>query len=286
MAEQSYLANRTIQQGAQSRGLGSSGIKDLSVLQSQLAQGRATSDLEKENTNVQRAAIDAKLGLDESLRTSLTGAELQSQEANMNADRYAMDLQQKDRDLMLQLMDMAGAGATPDTIKAYADILGLNMETAIGGDGKTLQEQLEGIAPGVDTISDDKYATITANTKVDKIADLLRWLDPSKYGKWALQNLFTEKGDSLKDTEGLAELNWRNSGNGTFNYKIGSENFSGTPEEAKQKIDKLYQGKQYFGKEITTKVQQNGAIRFVFDGREFSTYASALTAVQSKINQE
>lgn len=285
LSEQAFLANRSIQQGAQARGLGSSGLKDLSVVQSQLAQGKAVSNLEAENAGVQRAAMSARLGLEESLKNARTGAEVQYAQDNLNADRTAMEMQQRDRDLMLQLMDMAGAGASADTIKAYADILGLDLNSQIGENG-TLQEQLNAIAPSVDLEGSADFSAITGNNEgLDNFANIIRWLDPSKYIVAGAENLFkTEDASRLQDTAGFFEGAWSQIDDGKFGYKIGNEDFFGTPEEAKQKIDSMYEGRQYFGKEINTRVTANGAIRFRFDGKDYNTYAQAVKAIQARLD--
>jgi hypothetical protein len=123
------MANRSINQNAQARGLGNSGLKDLSLVQSQLAQGRAVNDVEQTGASVQRAAMGTKLSLQEQLQNAMNAAESNYGQNKINADRMAYEMDVERQNKLRELYEMGIAGATPEQIKAMASIYNIDMSS-------------------------------------------------------------------------------------------------------------------------------------------------------------
>src|SRR5690554_1237114 len=136
LAQQAHLAQRNIQQGATSRGLGSSGLRNLASLQAQTAQGDALRRLAGDDAQIQREALDTRIALSEQLAQQMSGSEINYLQALLDTDRFGLERSDMDRDTLLQLIEMSQVdGADPDLLDKMAQI-------ALGEGYKDLMSQL------------------------------------------------------------------------------------------------------------------------------------------------
>lgn len=120
LGEQGWQTNRAIDQQARARGLGSSGLRNLSLIQSQLAQGQAANTMENSNAEVQKQAMLTRGTLGQTLQNNLRAADMD----------YAQQVQGAEdakRQSLIQLYQMAMGGATTQTIAEAAAMAGIDM---------------------------------------------------------------------------------------------------------------------------------------------------------------
>lgn len=80
LEEQAFMNNRAARQSAAARGIGGSGLQQLSQLASQIQSSKQTSDLAKENTNTQNELTKALKDYEEKTNTQIN--DLNKEEAN------------------------------------------------------------------------------------------------------------------------------------------------------------------------------------------------------------
>lgn len=301
LAQQAHLAQRNIQQGATSRGLGSSGIRDLSTLQSQMAQGDALSRLTMEDAALQREALNTRLGLSEQLASQMMGSESQYLQALLDSDRFGLEREDIDRDTLLQLVEMTQAdGADASLIAQMAEIafgdldnfrnlLGGNTGEGIGeGTGKTgSYEDFFGNLTGGQNPEDIRISA----TEWDQAATILSVLDPFK----TIAFLGSGIADALKSPKDRAKLTWKEApgliqaGHDLANtitgrkgddkvhfYNIDGERKLMTRAEALKEATNRYGNlKPVRDKDITITMNANGDIRYRYRNKTYGTYEKA-----------
>jgi len=149
LSEQAYLANRAIGQGATARGLGSSGLKNLGVIQSQMAQGQGVNQISQNNANVQRAAMGTRVSLQEQLAAGTNAANANYSQNVIDADKYGVQVDAEKRDTLLQLYQMAMEGGSAADIAKLATLSGLDMASL----SEDEQAALTGATTSVEALS-------------------------------------------------------------------------------------------------------------------------------------
>lgn len=227
LSEQGYMASRGIQQGAQSRGLGSSGLKDLGLIQSQMAQGKATSQLESQNTAVQRAAMDARIGMGENLRGALSEANVQRSRDLLDADKYAQHRKDTEDQKLLQLIELAATDMPPEQLALLASSMGIKI-TGIGLDENMGDYDVGNATDGIDLsamrpgVYDD--STIDAFRNQSYLKDVIDFFSPDL--KEVLENTFVPS-EALENSEKGKALFTRTG----WNYTIDGKEFIFSNEE-------------------------------------------------------
>jgi len=254
LSEQSYLANRGIQQGATSRGLGSSGMKDLSLLQSQLNQGQGVNQIQQQAEGLRRTGMMAQLGMQDNLTNQLNQAESGYQANMVDADRFGMQMQNEKTSQLMHLYQMAlDSGGTAD-IPGLAAMLGINLETDLTPEQ---QGALKGASPV--PVPEDKRA----------------------FGFDVWNRL---KGQSLVQ-ENL-KLFTGGKWNQAYTYDFGNGKEKMSVSEAKNRVEDLFKGKQYVGKEITIAANEGELahqIGFKYNGKIYKTYNAAKQALEKDL---
>jgi hypothetical protein len=253
IGEQGFIANRSINQNAQSRGLGNSGLKDLSLIQSQLAQGKAINDVSQTDASVQRAAMGTKLSLQEQLQNAMNMSESNYAQNNINADKMAYDMGQQKTEQLLQLYEMAKEGASPDEISKLASILGINMED----------------------LTDEQRDSLTS-----------QYTDTERFkgkGHWAhevpaaiMRGLLSPFGEVSKDIREVGSED-RLSTQRSFTYKVNGVPVKMTPLEFSNYLkNKVYAGDQDLASgKIKITVSGGGDIYFNVNGKNYSKFSHA-----------
>lgn len=275
LADQSMLAQRATQQGAQSRGLGSSGLRDLASIQSQMAQGQAANQLNQRNADVQREALLTKLSMEDSQRDALSGASLTEMQSNVEADRYGYEQKKQDQQLVLELARMLENGESSEKVKLYAQLMGVDLGAELPGmEGKgSLDEILGGLEQTPDLYGDDKIEHKSRIPILDLYNKISDWTDPSKYILAALT------GRKLNEQVGLFRHSAGDSWNVDKNYVIGGQKYRVKPSEALKLTQEHYADKiPVKNGYITFRRAQDGSIKVMFDNKTFSTYNKALEA--------
>lgn len=111
LAEQAYMAQRSVQNQAQARGLGSSGLAALGAFQAQQQAGQAVNQLEAQNQEFQRAVIDTRRSLLNELSTALRSADLAhgQQMADSANQQYSQERAEKEFNIstLTELLNLA-----------------------------------------------------------------------------------------------------------------------------------------------------------------------------------
>lgn len=139
ISEQGWAANRAINQQANARGLGSSGLRNLSLIQSQVAQGGASNQLEHSNVAVQKAAMDSRESISQAYQNNLRSADI----------GYAQQQQQADdakRQTLMSLYQMALENGSVTDIANMARISGVSLDDF----SKEEQDALFAAAPNLE----------------------------------------------------------------------------------------------------------------------------------------
>lgn len=128
LSEQGFMAQRAINQEAAARGLGSSGIRNLSLVQSQMAQGGAANEMEQQNVQFQRAVMDAKRSLGQDFAGDMASADLNKQEGMLEAERSLLAEQHRKQDLLMGLYEMAMQGASSGDLRSAMAVMGISAD--------------------------------------------------------------------------------------------------------------------------------------------------------------
>lgn len=282
LEEQSYLTNRAISQGAQARGLGSSGLKDMSLLQSQLNQGQAVNQIQQQSDQQTRGIAAGQLGLSEQLASQKIGADVSYMQNMLAADQQAMTHQEQQTNQLLQLYQMAlESGGTAD-INSLAAILGMDLQSL----PEEQRAALEG-ASAVDLLGGESFGRLTGDTPHGGLLDkIVNYIDPSTVGSWAIHQMIGNK-YNLSDAQGFLgglresqERNLNETGtvvSGYYDFGNGREKLSF--EDATRRVQQMYEGRPYVGKEIIIKPDKGGDIRFYVKGKPFNTYNKAVEEI-------
>lgn len=299
LSQQAMLAQRNIQQGATQRGLGSSGIRDLATIQSQMAQGDALRNLTSEDASVQRAAMDTRLSLAENLRAQLMGTEAQYTQQMLDVDRFGLEREDMDRDTLMQLIEMASSGEDEELIRQLASVAfgdigayfeGSGLEQEAGG----LEDLLDSLSPGFDKYGDQRFST----TQPTEILEKLAWIDPGKYGQY----LRTLSADLFRDSPNKKKPNLTDI-KGTFGgvtsaaavlkgkpdnrfYKIDGKRVSMSSDEIYNFVNDKFGSHKYVKNgdiEIVKRKDESGGtnIKFVANGKTYSSFNKAKNALDA-----
>jgi hypothetical protein len=268
LSEQGFLAGRSIDQQAAGRGLGSSGLKNLSHIQSQMAQGGAVNQLEGQNQDFQRSIMDARRGINQDYTGNMAGADLSMREGMLQADREALASEEKKRDFLMQLYSIALEGGTAEDIQKILTISGYK-------DTDFSSEQLEGILGSVDENwlhGDEKYNRkgVWVQEQMGGLTEVL-----PKLFHMAGHALFKPNEPALRYDEAWGLSSAINKG-GKNRYTISGQAMTLTTEEAVQKVQELYSGKKYVGKEIIIKADKGNNVAFYVGNKQFKTYNQAV----------
>lgn len=267
IAEQGYLQQRQIGQQTAARGLGSSGIRNLAGLQSQLAQSQSINQLAQQDANVQREAMYTGQDINRSLADSLRGAQLQySQMESANQEQLYGQQRAEEQErsaLMMELAQMAAEGADQGLIQ--------NMLSLSNIDLNYLTEEQRSVLDSLGSIGIDVWGDTAFNAGYAEGYKPLDWdaagryMDPNYMSVEQLQQV-AQGGEVTPTTK--------------RKYTIGNDEFYGTPSEAAERVKKLYEGRQYIGKEILIEADKSGNIKFMVGGAPNRTYNEALEAVR------
>ena len=270
LSEQAWSAQRNIEQQAQARGLGSSGLKNLSLVQSQMAQGRAASELESQNVNLQKAVMDARAGVTRQAESDIRSAELSARESLLGADREYMEADRMQKERALTLLQMAQSeNMTPEILAKYAQYMGLEDEDV---EAATEVAGLSG-APNMED------RTIKTKFGLESL------LDP--FTLFSSRQLQSEFGRMLYGEE-FADFNYDPSDGErrAFQYNfLGKQISFRDKEHVKVYFENMYKDKQYSDL-IQIEVTNTGAVRFNYDGKRYNTYNKAKNAVRGKSEDE
>ena len=298
VSEQAHMTQRNIQNQAQSRGLGSSGLTNLAGFQAQQQAGQAISDIEQQNQAVQGEAMNVRRSLMNELSGATRGADL----------TYAQQLSESDERQFSQEQ------ATRDS---NVNFLSTIAQMAIDNPG--LAEQISSIYYGggdidADTVKDVVDSANPLNqydpTSMEKIglgdkADGLRNLsNAQEVGGGALAGLsaaamFIPGLQGLGLAGGLAGTGsmamaknadiWRDSGKQT--YTIGGNEITTTSrEDAKQQITQALSqmNSQVASGAIKVDIGRFGHVTFtVGDTKtQYKTLGAAVQALRDKVEQK
>jgi hypothetical protein len=123
------MANRAIQQGATARGLGTSGVRDLSLLQSQLAQGQGINQIQQQSEQTNRAALATRLGLQEQLGAQNMSAQTQYMANMINSDKDALEAQDRKSSQLMDLYRLAIESGGEANINDIAALLNIDLDS-------------------------------------------------------------------------------------------------------------------------------------------------------------
>lgn len=292
LSEQSYLAQRQNQQGATSRGLGSSGMRDASALQNQIQQGRATNELEQANASVNREAMSTRLGLSEQLANAMSGAEAQSAEMQLDADKFGLDQAARESELLIRFTEMAKEGMPIGELEAFLNLAGFDLNDVVGsedenGEGKTLGEILGQVGGGdVGVFGDTNIDNINSggahiNTDLyEKVEGSLLSGDGLQLRNKQTGEILKYRGDSLY---GSRDEYIGDDGTIYKKYKLGGNLEYYSQDQARAKVNEIFKGKKYIGtgaNDIQIRDQKNGyGLGFWYKGKMYKTYNAAVKKV-------
>lgn len=298
LAQQSHLAQRNIQQGATSRGLGSSGLRNLASLQAQTAQGDALRRLAGDDAQIQREALDTRVALSEQLAQQMSGSEINYLQALLETDRFGLEREDMDRDTLLQLIEMTQAdGADPALLAQMAEIAfgdisqfrNMITDSGVAPDGETAStgswEDLFGGLMGSDEYGDTRLGK-TMPTQANELFGLF---DPYRYLEWggsALADLFKSPANrtnmSFSESRGLGgvgDIVYDIAGKERkHTYMIDGERVQLTGDEVLQMANDWH-GNKNLVKNGTIQIKLvNGSVKYTYKGRNYGTYNAAKNA--------
>jgi hypothetical protein len=280
LSEQGWAARRNIQQQAQAQGLGTSGLRDLSLVQSQMAQGRQMSELEAQNTAVQRSAMEARQGIDRETESSLRSAELSAREGAIQAEREAMAMEDSRREKLLTLYQMAqDENTTPEMLKQLAQAMfadvpeaAQDIEAAVGGMASDPYGDLRWVEPFGSSFD---WGEFGASTGAGMLAGGVGGPLGSVIGGLVTGGTYlltTMTGD-----DGTITLK-----NPSTGQKVDFTNWN----EAVKQVDEWHAGKE--GSDQIKAFHRTGvrdSIRFKYRGSTYKTYNEALEAYRMYANR-
>ena len=290
LSEQSYLAQRQNQQGATSRGLGSSGLRDLGALQNQITQGRAVSELAQIDSQVQREALNTKLGLSDNLAGALGAAETQHLQANVDADRFGLDQQYRQSELLTQFAQMLNDGMDEKTLESFLKLSGFTMDDIINvgtdAEGNPVNESLGGILGNLGNSGVGAYGDTNFDNKGSNFFDMDDFEGLETVNNWAGLNWWTDPNTGVTYKRGRDETTGYgvylgSDGSKKYKFKINNQKHLFSQEEAGAYMKDLFKGKQYIGEgadDIQIVPHKDGkGWGFSYKGTIHKTYNKAAT---------
>lgn len=298
LAQQAYLAQRNIQQGATSRGLGGSGLRDLATIQSQQAQGEGLRNLAGINASVQREGLNSRLALQDQLRQGNMASEADYLNRLSQTDQFALQREDMDRDTLMQLLEMTQAeGANPELLNQMAQVaFGENYANVmknlgLGGtneNGETVDNPLLDLMPDNDEDAKETYNRVTNS----KITDILSAVDPVRWVSFVNSRAFDlfrdpskKKKEHYLSTAGVSDatdnlVNLLRGTAGKEDYKRwymvdGKRQEMTKSEILKHVTDKHSKKPLIKSGEVKITVSNGGDIHFVTKKGRYSSYAKA-----------
>lgn len=155
LEEQAFMNNRAARQSAAARGIGGSGLQQLSQLSSQIQSSKQTSDLAKENTNTQNELTKALKDYQEKTNTQIN--DLNKEEANKITaldKEAAQQIANQEYNEMVRFINSLGSGggggysggysgggrsssSSSDTYNGYLTALQQNTDSGVNALKKT-----------------------------------------------------------------------------------------------------------------------------------------------------
>lgn len=258
------MQQRQISQQAASRGLGSSGLRNLAGLQSQMAQSGAINQLSQQDTQVQKEAMLTNRNINQSMADQLRNAQLQYGQMNVEADENLYNRQQAEQqqrsDFLMQLAQIAAEGGDSRLIQ---DLLTLS-----GEDLESLSQSQRDVLSGLGQSTVDPYGSVqyTGATVGTNGASGIDW---SKVGDRNIDNMSYAELREIMGTAGGASSQRK--------YTIAGKEFVGTPEEAARQLQQYYKGFANIGAgKIEIRPDESGHLRFYVGTVANKTYEQAL----------
>jgi hypothetical protein len=264
LGEQGFQTQRAIEQGAAARGLGGSGLQNLSLVQSQLAQGRAVSDVEAQNRGVMTQAMREGRAIDQDLANKL-------RQADLTFNQQQVDEGQRLQEQIMALYEAGVAGASQAEIQQLAAMLGVD----------------------TNMLSDQQRQAIESTGLVDELGGLDLGLGQSGISRFAsslglvgatvgVGRLFDKDFGYAFDTE-LANPNYDPIGKtASYNYTIAGQKlgFTNAGDVAYYIKNTVYKDKPYIQNMQVRVNTRTGKVEFVAGGKGYSTYNQAEAALR------
>jgi hypothetical protein len=269
LGEQGWATNRAITQQAQARGLGSSGMQNLSLIQNQLAQGKSLDLLEKENVDVQKAAMSTRGSISQDYLNAIKNADITYAQAMDAAG-------QKKQETLAALYDAALNGADAATIANMATLYGIDLDS-MTSDEKTALLSSAGNPEGGLTFKDMvDWERIAASTSLAAGSGALVG-GPLGAPVGALGGFLgglVSEAFGGKNMQGKIEIT-DGSGN-----KMAYDNWDSAVAAVKQR----YSGMQY--SQFINVVRVGNGIKFTApnSSKKYSTYNEALAAYKASLS--
>lgn len=298
VSEQAYMTQRNIQNQAQARGLGSSGLANLAGFQAQQQAGQAISDIEQQNQAVQGEAMNVRRSLMNELSSTTRGADLSYAQQIAESDERQFQQQQATRDSNINFLSTiaqmaidnpglaeqlssiyyGGGAVNADTVR---DVI--NSSNPLNQYDPTLMEQI-GLGAGAD-----------ARRNVANIQEVgggaLAGLSAAAMAIPGAQGLGLAGG--LAGTGSMAMAKnadiWRDTGKQT--YTIGGNQITTTSrEDAKQQITQALSqvNSQVASGAIKVSVGRFGHVTFTIGDtkKQYKTLGEAVQALRDKMGQQ
>lgn len=278
LAEQTFLQQKQINQQAASRGLGSSGLRNLAGLQAQLAQSGALNTLARTDAEVQKEAMDANRGVQQTLTDSLRQAQLTNAEQNVNADTELYEREkseeQRKSDFMLQIAQLAADGANDGLLRSMIELAGYSADD-LTESGGSLMDAISGVnAP--DTSLEGYGVERESSWWKKAYTDVGGWL-----AGWLADD------NSQRQSEYSAANDIKD-----YAYNIGGSKYKINQGETIEQFQnrvmtelKAQGGFKYLGQGVNFQIDpDNGRAYFVNakTGKEYSTYLQAYNAFKGE----
>ncbi len=269
LGEQGFQTQRAIEQGAAARGLGGSGLQNLSLVQSQLAQGRAVSDVEAQNRGVMTQAMREGRAIDQDLSNRL-------RQADLTFNQQQVDEGQRLQEQIMALYEAGVAGASQAEIQQLAAMLGV--DTNMLNDQQRQAIESTGVA-------DIRGSQDLQNIQTTGFFNALRNL-PGTLGN-TLARAFGEGFGYGSDTQvsGVDYDPRQLTGNQSLaqhDYSIGGENykFKNASDAAWYFKNVYYKDKPYIQQMQVWVETSTGKVKFRVGNQSYNTYNQAEAALR------
>lgn len=299
IAEQGAMQQRQIANQMQSKGLGSSGLRDLAGLQSQMAQGQAVNQLEQQNGLVQQEAMNTRKALSNELTNGLRAADLTYADQMVQSSEKSYQQEQQEKQYLqssvLELANMLQQGSSSEDIKGWAKLMGIDIDTldpatqqALGNIGMQNSEAIAEITG----IQDETLATLQKTetglgigmTILGALA-VVAGLGLTPFTAGASLSL-TAAGATALGVGGAGIIQGTSgvfTGNAPVTYNLGGQEIQAkTADEAKQKLTEYYSKyTEVASGAIEVNVNKNGDVTFTYRGQKYKTLGEARQAVRN-----
>ena len=271
LGEQGWQSQRAIQQQAQARGLGSSGLSSLAHIQSQIAQGSALNFLETSNAAVQKEAMDTQRALNKDYQNAMLTADIAYQERMAAAENEKTSV-------LSTLYEAAMGGATDEQIAGMAAAAGYDASDFSEPQWAAIQRQA--FDPSLSVSYKDKWdwgkiaqdaglaastaSAVTAATPAMPIAAALGLVGGGGYG------ILSEATGNF----GQGEVTLTDSNNNKTQYA--------SWDAAIADVKSKYASNSYIASGAITVVKSGNSIKFSWNGVKYKTLNEAIAAIENK----